>query len=46
MIRKVSKVIVQFLGKDYMKLQATVAKVENLTEKSLEHRGFPQLSEQ
>ena len=31
-IRKVSKAIVEFLGKDYMKLPETVAEVENLTQ--------------
>ena len=40
-IRKVSKAIVEFLGKDYMKLPDTVAKVENLTNIFLEHHGFP-----
>ena len=30
-IRKVLKVIVEFLGKDYMKLPETVAELENLT---------------
>ena len=30
-IRKVSKAIVEFLGKDYMKLPETVADLENLT---------------
>ena len=40
-IRKVSKAIVEFLEKDYMKLPETVAKVENLTQKFLEHHGFP-----
>ena len=42
MIRKVSKTIVEFMGKDYMKLPETVAEVENLTQKFLEHHGFPQ----
>ena len=41
-IRKVSKAIIEFLGKDYMKLPETVAGVENLTQKFLEHHGFPQ----
>ena len=41
-IRKVSKTIVEFLGKDYMKLPEAVAEVENLTQKFLEHHGFPQ----
>ena len=41
-MRKVSKVIVEFLGKDYMKLPETVADVENLTQKFLEHHGFQQ----
>ena len=41
-IRNVSKAIVEFLGKDYTKLPETVAEVENLTQKSLEHHGFPQ----
>ena len=41
-IRKVSKAIVEFLGKDYMKLPETLAEVENLTQKFLEHHGFPQ----
>ena len=36
-IRKVSKAIVEFLGKDYMKLPETVAEVDNLTQKFLEH---------
>ena len=41
-IRKVSKAIAEFLGKDYMKLPETVAEVENLTQRFLEHHGFPQ----
>ena len=41
-IRKVSKTIAEFLGKDYMKLPETVAEVKNLTQKYLEHHGFPQ----
>ena len=41
-IRKVSKTIVEFLVKDYMKLPETVAEVKNLTQKFLEHHGFPQ----
>ena len=41
-IQKVSKAIVEFLGKDYMKLPETVAEVENLTQKFLEHHGFRQ----
>ena len=41
-VRKVSKVIVEFLGKDYMKLPETVAEVEYLTQKFLEHYRFPQ----
>ena len=40
--RKVSKAIVEFLGKDYMKSQETVPNVDNLTQKFLEHHGFPQ----
>ena len=40
-IKKVSKAI-EFLGKDYMKLPQTVAEVENLRQKFLEHHGFPQ----
>ena len=43
--RKVSKTIVEFLGKDYMKLPETVAEVKNLTQKFLEHHGFPQCIE-
>ena len=41
-IRKVSKSIVEFLGKDYLKLPETAGKVENLTQKFLKHHGFPQ----
>ena len=41
-IRKVSKAIVEYLGKDYMKLPETVAEVKNLTQTFLEHHGFPQ----
>ena len=41
-IRKVSKAIIEFLGRDYMKLPETVAGVENLTQKFLVHHGFPQ----
>ena len=41
-IQKVSEAIVEFLGKDYMKLPETVAKVENLTQKFLENHGFRQ----
>ena len=42
LIRKISNAIVEFLGKDYMKLPETVAEVENLTQKFLEHHRFPQ----
>ena len=41
-IRKVSKAIVEFLGKYYMKLPETVVGVEGPTQKFLEHQGFPQ----
>ena len=41
-IRKVSKAVVELLGKDYMELPETVAGVEYLTQKFLEHHGFPQ----
>ena len=41
-IRKVSKLIAEFLGKDYMKLPETVADMESLTQIFLEHHGFPQ----
>ena len=41
-IRKVSKPIVEFLEKDYIKLSETVVEVENLTQIFLEHDGFPQ----
>ena len=41
-IRKVSKAILEFPGKNYMKLPVAVAEVENLTQKFLEHHGFPQ----
>ena len=41
-IRKVSKAIVEFLGKDYMKLPETVAELENLIQNFLEHHRFPQ----
>ena len=41
-IRKVSKAIAELLGKDYTKLTETAAEVENLKQKVLEHRGFPQ----
>ena len=39
--RKLSKAIVEFLGK-YMKLPETVVGVEGVTQKFLEHEGFPQ----
>ena len=41
-IRKISKSIAEFLGKDYMKLPENAAKVDNLTRKFLEHLRFPQ----
>ena len=41
-IRKVSKAIGEFLGKDYMKLPETAAETENLTQKCLKHHWFPQ----
>ena len=41
-IRKVSKAIAELLGKDYTKLTETATEVENLKQKFLEHRGFPQ----
>ena len=44
-IRRVSKAIVEFLRKDYTKLPETVAEVENLTQKSLEHHDSQKVSE-
>ena len=41
-IQKVPEAIVEFLGKNYMKLPETVAEVENLTQEFLEHHGFRQ----
>ena len=41
-IWKVSKAIAEFLGKYYTKLPETVAEVEILSQRFLEHHGFPQ----